>query len=172
MFGARAGGSDVRFWLLRGPGWFSETPSAYGGGRGVMDLPEQTEVVVSTLEELKRLHSWELARHVDGVSDQLKDSSPGGVFLRDVRDAWAEIAESYRDQLDDYAPDGCLIATYDQWEAFVDLAAWERENVSGEPWDASDLPNLACAVLCQVAFDLVSALTGDLDDVDEDEDEE
>lgn len=129
---------------------------------------------MSTLDELKRLPAFELARYVDGITDNVTRGTDGAEFLTDVRDAWAEYVESEgsadRDTIErDVLSTALQMPTHTSWQVFTDLAAYNVEPYDSEVrWGSDgDLSNLALAVLVKVASDLLSALSGDLDEDEE-----
>lgn len=134
---------------------------------------------MSTLQELKALPVWELARMCDGISDNVKTGGPAGVFLADVRDAWAEYVESEgsadRDTIERDVLSSVVdaLGTWNSWEIFTDCGAWQVEPYDSEsPWGSDgDLSGVALAVLGKVASDLLSSLSGELDEEEEDEEE-
>ena len=117
-------------------------------------------------------NAYMLAGMADVVSlDTLE--SPGAQFLLSV----ADTVEDYRsnDSLDEdsaceIADSSVPIYTYDIWQTFVDLAAYQ-EDPSELGYDASDMTKAAQVSLYMIAERLVNELIEAIADEDTDEEE-
>jgi hypothetical protein len=141
---------------------------------------------MSTIEQVRNdWTDYTLANAAD-VALPDKPDSPGAKFLIHVRDAvleaveWeidqgrelAEAVEAVRDggihEIADGAPD---VYTYQRWQEFVDLAAWQ-EDISEYGDMGDDLTGAAGVALYMIAERVTVAILDDLEPDEDDEDDE
>src|SRR5690349_18792931 len=94
----------------------------------------------TTLDAVRELHHYDLADKVADVLDPDAKDSPGSNFLTRVRDAviealeWkvenddpdlAHAARVLRDDSHELADGAVPVMTYERWQTFVDLGAWQ-----------------------------------------------
>jgi hypothetical protein len=130
-----------------------------------------------SVETIEGLNAYELARYADCASpDGLE--SPGAKFLEVVRDVVVDAItdedtpeEDRHDSAFAIADASVPIYTYDKWQAFVDLAAWQ-EDPSELGFDGTDMEQGAGICLMMVGERLARALFEEADDDDDDEEDE
>jgi hypothetical protein len=117
-----------------------------------------------TIEEIKDLNVYQLASIADCAQPDHSES-PGALMLSGVRDAVLEAIDSGsitltdqddNGQLDEIADGAPSAYTYECWQQFTDLGAWQEEPESGE-WP-EDLTKTAMIALYQIADRLAHAL--------------
>jgi len=123
-----------------------------------------------SVDDIRKLSAYELAG-MAGCATPDTPESAGAVFLTSVRDDVADrwefnsgsISDTDRHEIADDAP-----AVYNpaRWAEFVDLAAY-REEPEFDQWP-NDLTDAAGVALYQIAERLVSALTDELSESDDD----
>jgi hypothetical protein len=113
---------------------------------------------VSIVKEIKNMSVPVLASIADCVLPD-SDSSPGGRFLRCMRDSVVDLWENdglrddnYQDEIAKLAGNTPEVYTYELWKGFVDLGAF-REGVSDYiselPEDLSDIPRVALRAIAE-----------------------
>lgn len=113
---------------------------------------------MGVVEEINSISVFRLSRIADCVEPD-SDSSPGGWFLRDMRDSVVDLWENdelrddnYQDKIAELAGNAPDAYTYELWKEFVDLGAF-REDVSDYiselPEDLSDIPRAALRVIAE-----------------------
>jgi len=119
------------------------------------------------------MNAYELA-HLAGVASPDTPESPGAHFLERVESDYQEHRKDGTYDPDDSPhdiADVCVpIYTYEVWQTFVDLAAWQ-EDPTELGADAGDMEQAAKVCLYLIAERLVYALA-EADEEAEEEDEE
>jgi hypothetical protein len=117
----------------------------------------------ATVETIKAMEAFELARIADCASPDTSDS-PGAKFLLGVRDAVVDelthshAADGYdlADILTEIAENAPSVYTHERWQEFVDLCAY-TEDVT-EFGSELTMTSLAAIALHQIAYRLAAAL--------------
>lgn len=135
-----------------------------------------------TLAEVKEENAYWLAG-MAGCGTPDSQESAGARFLVSVRDSLVEAVEYGRigpdatedvsDVAHEIADDAPSVYTHTRWTEFVDLAAYQEEEETGEGWSADPF-EMAGDALSQIAYRLVIALADDLapEESEDDEDDE
>jgi hypothetical protein len=118
-------------------------------------------------------NAYELANMAD-VSCPDSPESPGAKFLLGVQDDVNDSADSLDSDVSDTAhmiADAAVpIYTYEKWQTFVDLAAWQEDmDEFGQPEDMDQASNWA---LYAIANRLAYALLEELQEQSSEEDDE
>jgi len=120
---------------------------------------------LDTIEKKRSREVWQLAR-LAGVHEPDR-SSPGANFLRQVERAFEDLSRELgssvldEDELLVLADDCVPVYTYERWQVFVDLCAWEVD-ISDYGYDADNMTTLAGIALYNVAESLLYALRLDM----------
>lgn len=124
---------------------------------------------ITTLDSVREMNHYGLANSIADVSGPDSDTSPGARFLLRVRDAivealeWkvenddpdlAHAARVLRDDSHELADAAVPVYTYDRWQTFTDLGAWQVD-VSEYAGGGEDMTTLAGIALYEVARQLV-----------------
>jgi hypothetical protein len=130
------------------------------------------------VETIEGLNAYELARYAECASPDGLDS-PGARFLEVVRDVVVDAITDEDPPEDDRHDSAFAIAdasvpiyTYDKWQTFVDLAAWQ-EDPSDLGFNGADMEQGAGICLLMIGERLALALFEEAtDDNDDEEDDE
>jgi hypothetical protein len=130
------------------------------------------ENTTTVLDAVREMTHYSLANNAADISSPDSDTSPGAKFLGRVRDSviesleWkvehdtdgdlAQAARALREDSHELADGAVPVYTYERWQTFVDLTAWQVDIT--EFGETEDMTSAAGVALYEVARVLTDAL--------------
>lgn len=130
------------------------------------------------LDDIRDMSAFRIAEDYANCAVPDSSTSAGAVMLIEIRDNLLTAinetpgitADDLRDQVGEILDGVVDYRTWQKWQQFVDLAAWQEEPEDTEAgWGTSEMDKIADAALYQIADRAVYALIGAWESDEDDE---